>query len=810
MAQLTSTKVFLLAFIFIFTSSFLWFSETRNNQITTSSLRAETLAEQLSTALSIIAADRTRALDAMVGNWPVANANQVDWFNVQGRSLMKMLPGIHDIWLYDKERRLTWTININTRHLQSAFPESVQLVQLGNGKLATVGNNHLVVYHQQIQSGGVSLWHTVMLMDPKSMIGALTADWQDRAVAFKVEAENQLLFTSGEFSDKYPTVDIDVGFAGENWQLSVQSQEQQISSKVVHFILSIIISFIVSSVLAWWIHQRNLVSALSVVYRTAADASPDAMLIYKAVDMGKQPDRFYLFSCNSAALQMTEQHEQALLSPEVLGRFLDIEALGSLMSQVMAKGDAYFQLIKLQQKAELDFWVKLQIVKMTEGVVVTLQNVSKEQALQRKITHQANHDQLTGLLNRYAFSQILQSAIQQPGACYLCYIDMDHFKVVNDTCGHLAGDELLKRTAGILSAVLLSKDVLARVGGDEFCMLIRGVELDEVKLRLKNLFEKIAQFRFLWDDQVFTIGASIGVVSLDGLQPDVRSALKAADAGCYLAKASGRNRYFIVDEQQSALDHLEEERNCLQLVRAALINNSFELFAQPIVPLQSIELLQMEVLLRLFKPDGSAVSPAIFIPLAERQGLMKDIDLWVIGSVLKRLEQFSHKFDRIGKVAINISGTSLGEPEFRHAVIRMLVASKVPKSMICFEITETAAVSNLAQAQVFIAELRQIGCTFSLDDFGVGMSSFGYLRDMEVDYVKIDGSFVKNMTNNVTDAVMVKAISDIAHSLGKKSIAEFVTDEATANMLREMGVEYGQGFGLGKPKSFDDSLANIG
>lgn len=244
---------------------------------------------------------------------------------------------------------------------------------------------------------------------------------------------------------------------------------------------------------------------------------------------------------------------------------------------------------------------------------------------------------------------------------------------------------------------------------------------------------------------------------------------------------------------------MEEERNCLQLVRAALLSNSFQLYAQPIVPLASAELLQMEVLLRLFRADGTPVSPALFIPLAERNGIMKDVDLWVIQHVLSHLADLKGAINHIGKIAVNISGVSLSDSTFLPRVKAMLMSSSIEPSILCFEITETAAVSNLAQAQIFIAELRQLGCTFSLDDFGVGMSSFGYLRDMQVDYVKIDGSFVRNMCNNHADGVMVKAISDIAHSLGKKTIAEFVSDEATSLMLRDIGVEYGQGYGLAKP-----------
>ena len=245
MVQLTSKKVFLFSFIIIFTAAFLWFSETRNHQIKTSILRSETLAEQLSTALSIIAADRTRAFDAMAGNWPVTNANQVDWFNVQGRSLMKMLPGIQDIWLYDQNQRLIWTIFNHSSQRQSVKSEPASLVQLSNGQLIEIDHKLLVVYHQTIHNGASPLWHLAMMMDPKTIIGALTADWQERAVAFKVMAENKQLFDSGVFTHNFPIVDIHVGFAGMNWKLSVQSQEQQISSHFVHFVLSVVISLMI-------------------------------------------------------------------------------------------------------------------------------------------------------------------------------------------------------------------------------------------------------------------------------------------------------------------------------------------------------------------------------------------------------------------------------------------------------------------------------------------------------------------------------------------------------------------------------------
>lgn len=541
MAQLTNKTIFCLAFVVLFSSFTLWSLVRHQSEHDSSLMRATTLAEQLSTSLAIIAADRTRALDTLAGNWPLTNANLVDWFNVQGVNLMRTLPGIHDLLLYE-QGVFSWAILSDNRTAIASGGLGVPVEAL-NGRLITNGQRAFVLYKQEIASGSRPYWQISMLMDPRSIIAALTADWHDKSVAFSVEAEDLVLFTSAEFQAEYPSVRMKLEFAGGDWTLIVQSQEQAISSVPLLLFYSFMISLLISALLTRWLQQRNEIAALSLVYRSAADVSPDAMFIFKFAEH-KHSDDFYLFSCNSAATTLVGDLNRTTLPAEKIGRLLGIESFDVLMRDVIQQATPYFQLLKIK-RAEHGIWLKLQIVPMPEGVAVTLQDVTKEQLMQQKITYQANHDQLTGLLNRYSFSQQLESVLKQNDPYHLCYIDMDHFKQINDTCGHIAGDELLKRTAGILASVQLEADTLARVGGDEFCLLLKSADAEVVKNRLKGLLDRISQFRFVWNEQTFSIGASIGVVLLDGALQDVQSALKAADSGCYLAKASGRNRYFL-------------------------------------------------------------------------------------------------------------------------------------------------------------------------------------------------------------------------------------------------------------------------
>ncbi len=428
-------------------------------------------------------------------------------------------------------------------------------------------------------------------------------------------------------------------------------------------------------------------------------------------------------------------------------------------------------------------------------------DVTSELLLQHKIRYQADHDQLTGLLNRYAFDSRLQQLLASQQQAILCYIDMDQFKLVNDSCGHLAGDELLRHVANILATDLAEQDVLARIGGDEFCLIYIGCSLLQATNKLQQLFGRISAFRFRWEQKIFTVAASIGVLELSGQHLNTVDVLKAADSACYFAKSAGRNRYHIVNAGAAELNHRQNELDLVSLIQQAIDQHQFELYYQLIVPLQAQGGgVHYEMLLRLKDNQGKAVSPAVFIPLAERFGLMQHIDRWVFNQVLDSLEAHPAHLDELEKVAINLSGLSLGDEQLLSHILQRFAGSRVPPAKICFEITETAAVTNMASAGRFIQALKQIGCRFALDDFGAGMSSFSYLKNMAVDFVKIDGSFVRNMALDATDYAMVKAIAEIAVSLGKTTIAEFVTDQQVSQLLTELGVAYGQGYALHQPQ----------
>ena len=436
-----------------------------------------------------------------------------------------------------------------------------------------------------------------------------------------------------------------------------------------------------------------------------------------------------------------------------------------------------------------------------EGIA---RDVTKEQALQEEVVFQASHDQLTGLVNRYAFDNelhvLLESVKRGEQTGVMCFIDMDRFKLVNDSCGHPAGDRLLKEVAGIFARHLTENELLARIGGDEFCIIFSNQTLKAVTAKLDEIIRAVSEYRFIYEDRLFYVGASIGVISIDQNSGSAAELIQAADNACYQAKYQGRNRY-VVHQPDGCGSGLNKESSVLHALQRAIQHGLFELHSQSIVPMHKEEqaLEHYEILLRLPDGNGGLISPALFIPLAERHGLMNQVDGWVVDRTLSVLEAHPAHLERLGKVAINLSGLTLGDPSRLAGIVDRVMRSTVPAHKICFEITETAAVTNINAARHFIETLRSKGCLFALDDFGAGMSSFTYLKNLEVDFVKIDGSFVKNMARDSIDHETVKAISAIAQSMGKKTIAEFVTDQATCDALRELNVDYGQGFALGKP-----------
>jgi len=439
------------------------------------------------------------------------------------------------------------------------------------------------------------------------------------------------------------------------------------------------------------------------------------------------------------------------------------------------------------------------------GAVMIFRDVSKSHRLASRLSWQASHDELTQLVNRREFERelehVIDSAENDASEHCLCFMDLDKFKVVNDTCGHVAGDELLRQLADIFRAQIRGADTLARLGGDEFAVILNKCGLAPAVNVAEEMRAAVEDFRFGWGGQSFQVGVSIGLVLIDASSTDVEEVFKAADSACYAAKEAGRNRVHIYSQDDKDITMRQGEAQWMVRIQNALEHNRFQLNYQPIVPLNSNEndCVHYEILLRMIGDQGEPVPPGAFIPSAERYQLMSRIDAWVIEHLFKWMDQ--HWDFRSNDVfAINLSGQSLADDNLLYRVKQLLDYHAVPADRICFEITETSAISNLSQAQLFIDELKQIGCRFALDDFGSGLSSFAYLKSLAVDYLKIDGAFVKDMVEDPIDRAMVESIHNIGSVLKLKTIAEFVEDEKILQALNEVGVDYAQGYGIARPK----------
>jgi len=442
----------------------------------------------------------------------------------------------------------------------------------------------------------------------------------------------------------------------------------------------------------------------------------------------------------------------------------------------------------------------------TIGAVLVFHDVTEARETSRKLAYQATHDALTGLINRREFERLVEEALQDAKAngtsSAFCYMDLDQFKVVNDTCGHIAGDRLLVELATMIQHRVNENDTLARLGGDEFGVLMRNIPLHEARALAEELRNRVRDYRFLWDGQTFEVGISIGVVPI---RPDTNSVVEVfsnADIACFVAKDMGRNQIHVSNLNDVEQARRQQEMQWSVRIPSALENDRFVLHYQKITPLDasSGESPRCELLVRMLEEDGSLILPGRLIPAAERFRHMPEIDRWVIHNALKLIVQHG---DRLGMAAyaINLSGQSLGQADLLDFVKREILRSGIKPSLITFEITETAAIRNVSHAARFMSELKKLGCQFSLDDFGSGLSSFGYLKMLPVDYLKIDGSFVRNMLHDDHDRSIVIAIAQIAKTLNIACVAEWVEDEATLMALKEIGVDYGQGFFLHRPEA---------
>ncbi|MGH8134887.1 MAG: EAL domain-containing protein [Steroidobacteraceae bacterium] len=439
------------------------------------------------------------------------------------------------------------------------------------------------------------------------------------------------------------------------------------------------------------------------------------------------------------------------------------------------------------------------------GGVLVFHDVSESRELNRRLSYHASHDVLTGLVNRREFETRLERALKSAKAretsYALCYIDLDQFKIVNDTCGHSAGDALLGQVGALLKSKVRWRDTLARLGGDEFGVLLESCSLEEALRTAETLRESIRNFRYTWEDRTFRLGASLGVVPITAENEDVASVLSAADSACGAAKESGRNRVHCFEENDIDLMRRRREMQWAARINNALEESRFELFRMTIQPLQTEDAGEhFELLLRMRDESGKIVAPDQFIAAAERYGITPSIDRWVIDSAFRWLVSEADERRRLSMCSINLSGQSLGDDKFLPFVIEQFHRSGIDGSKICFEITETAAIANFSQASRFIQALKELGCKFALDDFGTGLSSFGYLKHFPVDFLKIDGSFVKGLLHDPIDREMVRSINEIGHLTGKKTIAEWAENAEIVEVLRGLGVDYAQGYGISQPQ----------
>ncbi len=440
------------------------------------------------------------------------------------------------------------------------------------------------------------------------------------------------------------------------------------------------------------------------------------------------------------------------------------------------------------------------------GCVLVFKDVTQIRVMEREMIRLAQHDSLTGLLNRREFEKRLQHCLATAHAesrlHALFYLDLDEFKVVNDTCGHLAGDEMLKQVTALLKARLRKTDTLARLGGDEFGVLLEDTNLEDARRVGDSLRTEVRSFRFAWQERIFEIGVSIGLVPITGESLDIAQVLSAADAACYVAKESGRNRIHEYQPDDSALAERYGEMQWIHRIHKAFAEHRFFLYQQTIQPLRPEfqEPPLCEIFIRMIDEDGRIASPGAFIPAAERYHLIASIDRWVVHAAFVSLacRILSHGDETC--FAINLSGQSIGDEYFLEYVLEEMEQTGVEPTRICFEITETAAVGNLTQAMRFIEVLKKFGCRFVLDDFGSGLSSFAYLKNLSVDFLKIDGAFVRDMVGSPVQRALVESIHQIGQVMGIRTIAESVENRQTLEVLKEIGVDYVQGYGISLPE----------
>jgi diguanylate cyclase (GGDEF)-like protein/PAS domain S-box-containing protein len=447
------------------------------------------------------------------------------------------------------------------------------------------------------------------------------------------------------------------------------------------------------------------------------------------------------------------------------------------------------------------------------GTVIVVRDVSELRGLTRQMSYQASHDALTGLVNRREFERRLEESLEIAHANtarhVLCYLDLDRFKAVNDSCGHMAGDNMLREVAALIKETVRDSDTVGRLGGDEFGLLLVGCPLEKARQIADDVVHKVNDYRFVWKDKIFSIGVSVGLVEISRESGAPEELMSAADSACYVAKKRG-NHVHVYSARDEAVARHRGEIQWLQRLQTALKENRFELLVQPIIATAPSPTSgpALEILLRLQDeavPEG--ISPVEFLRAAERYRLMADVDRWVVQTTLTALGRGGIRLPPHRSLAINLSGQTLGDPQFLEFVVDILDRTGVAPDQLCFEVTENSVITNIEHAQRFIGVLHGMGCEFALDDFGRGLSSFGNLKNLSLDYLKIDGSFIRDLAGDTVNQAMVAAMIKLARTLNFQVVAEQVEDGGSLEAAKKMGVDFVQGYHLGRPQPLSRAAA---
>lgn len=542
------------------------------------------------------------------------------------------------------------------------------------------------------------------------------------------------------------------------------------------------------------------------------DSENDALLIIRQLSKGGyDTDYTRVFNQHDLDNELRSQHWDIVISDHNMPNFSSDLALSTVrkfdkdLPVILVSGTIGEEMaVKAMRDGAHDYIMKNNLARLVPAVQRELResvNRKSQREAEKQIHYMAKHDALTGLINRFGFENKLQEMLDSVSDNIehaFLYIDLDQFKIVNDTSGHVAGDELLRQLSRIMEKEIRANDTLARLGGDEFGVLLNNCPLTVAQSIAENLIKTIKSFHFSWQEKTFTLSASIGLVVIDQHYRGAAEIMSAADLACYSAKDSGRNRLHIYQTGDADIEKHQLEMEWVTRIQQAIDQDQFQLYKQCISPLNNAHqhMNCCEFLLRLYDNDET-ILPGAFIPAAERYNLMPDIDRWVIDHVMAYMA--GTKSETSALAFVNLSGSTINDIALTSYISDKLKQHKVPAHQICFEITETTAISNFGAAIKFIEEIRNMGCLFALDDFGTGMSSFSYLRSLPVDFLKIDGEFIRNMDNNKMDRAIVEAINSIGHVANLKTIGEHAESEKIIQNLKDLNVDFAQGYAIEKP-----------